>query len=131
MKTYLAVVDKDEDSAFGLWFPDVPGCFSAADTEAEIMGNAIEAINLHLEGVDPAEASSLEAVRSRKDVAEALENGAYLLAIPFVTMQRRAMRVNLSLDKGMVDAIDAAAEQRGLTRSAFVAEAALNEIQGR
>ena len=40
-------------------------------------------------------------------------------------------KVNLSLDKGIVEAIDDAAQVRGLSRSAFMAEAAQNEIQGR
>ena len=30
---YVAVVDKDPDSAYGIQFPEVPGCFSAAGTE--------------------------------------------------------------------------------------------------
>ncbi len=49
MRNYLAVVDKDPESAFGLWFPDVPGCFSAADEEADIMPNAVEALRLYAE----------------------------------------------------------------------------------
>jgi hypothetical protein len=31
MKYFYAVVHKDEGSAFGVHFPDLPGCFSAAD----------------------------------------------------------------------------------------------------
>ena len=30
-KNYLGVVEKDPDSAYGMWFPDMPGCFPAAD----------------------------------------------------------------------------------------------------
>lgn len=30
---YLAIVqDSGRDEAVGLWFPDLPGCFSAGDT---------------------------------------------------------------------------------------------------
>ena len=43
---YVAVIDKDTDSAYGVRFPDLPGCFSAADTFDEIMQNAIEALSL-------------------------------------------------------------------------------------
>lgn len=31
MKTYFALVHKDEVGAYGISFPDLPGCFSAAD----------------------------------------------------------------------------------------------------
>tara|TARA_Y100000385_G_scaffold204476_1_gene211811 strand:+ start:238 stop:558 length:321 start_codon:yes stop_codon:yes gene_type:complete len=50
MNTYFSVVNKEHDSAYGLWFPDVEGCFSAADREEDIISNAIEALLLHLEG---------------------------------------------------------------------------------
>ena len=36
-----------------------------------------------------------------------------------------------SLDRGMLDAIDRAASERSLTRSAFLADAARNEIEMR
>ncbi|MCC5960562.1 MAG: type II toxin-antitoxin system HicB family antitoxin [Rhodobacteraceae bacterium] len=131
MQTYIAVVDKEEDSAFGLWFPDVPGCFSAADSENALLGNAIQALALHLEGHAHPAARDIAELRRDADVADALAEGAYLLAVPLVTMAHRLVRANISLDKGVLDAIDAAAAQRGLTRSAFISEAARNEISGR
>lgn len=131
MKTYLAVVDKEADSAYGLWFPDVPGCFSAADDEDDILKNAIEALLLHLEDQPRPDARPVHEVARDPEVAKALAAGAYLLAVPLVTAKNRVVRVNVSLDKGTVEAIDAAAEQRGMTRSAFIAEAARNEIVGR
>lgn len=131
MRNYIAVVNKEQDSAFGLWFPDVPGCFSAADDQEDIIKNAIEALNLHLDGLDKPDARSVVNIANDPEVAAELANGAFLLSIPLVTKQLRTVRVNLSLDKGIIDAIDAAASQRGLTRSAFVAEASKNEIEGR
>ena len=44
MKIYYGIVHKDEDSAYGVQFPDLPGCFSAADTAEEIIPNASEAV---------------------------------------------------------------------------------------
>lgn len=131
MKTYIAVIDKDADSAFGAWFPDVPGCFSAADNENDILRNAVEALNLHLEGKEDPETRGVDTLAHDPDVAEALRAGAYLLAVPLITKQNRLVRVNLSLDKGTLDAIDGAAELRGFTRSGFIAEASINEIMGR
>lgn len=49
---YVAVIDKDADSAYGVRFPDLPSCFSAADTFDEIVPNAIEALSLFFEGRD-------------------------------------------------------------------------------
>jgi len=51
--------------------------------------------------------------------------------VPFVTLANKTVRANISLDKGILDAIDDASAQRDLTRSAFIAEAVTNEIEGR
>ncbi len=129
MKRYIALVEKDPDSTFGIRFPDVPGCFSAADDEADILPNAIEALTLHLEGLDLPDARGAETLTQDDDVSEALRDGAYMVSVPLVTTRNRQVRVNISIDKGTLEAIDSAAAMRGMTRSGFLAEAALNEIQ--
>ena len=49
MKTLSALVHKDDDSGFGVQFPDAPGCFSAADTLVDVLPNAAEALSLYFE----------------------------------------------------------------------------------
>ncbi len=49
MKSYLALVHKDEGTSYGVSFPDVPGCISAGDTFEEAVVNASEALAGHLE----------------------------------------------------------------------------------
>lgn len=49
MKTYFAIVHKDEDSAVGVVFPDLPGCFSAGDTYDKAIANAHIALRLYAE----------------------------------------------------------------------------------
>lgn len=48
MRTYFAIVHKDSESAYGLEFPDVPGCFSAGDTFEDAIANARDALRQHL-----------------------------------------------------------------------------------
>ena len=131
MKTYIAVVSQDTGSAFGVCFPDVPGCFSGADEEADILRNAIQALSLHFDGQTLPEARGVDQIARDAEVAEMLQSGSWLLAVPFVTLANRKVRANISLDKGILDAIDDASALRGLTRSAFIAEAVTNEIEGR
>jgi hypothetical protein len=50
--------------------------------------------------------------------------------VPLIASDSRVVRANISLDKGTLDAIDAAAPARDLTRSAFLAEAARRESGG-
>jgi predicted RNase H-like HicB family nuclease len=49
---YPVYVHKDEGSAYGLTFPDFPGCFSAADKLADLPSMAQEAVEVHFEGED-------------------------------------------------------------------------------
>ena len=123
---YVAVIDKDPDSAYGIQFPEVPGCFSAADSFEEIVPNAIEALSLFFEDGEPVPPRGLEAVRD--EVAENIAEGAVLMMIPYVRDRKRVVRVNLSLEKGFLDTLDEAARMRGMTRSAFVQKAATREI---
>lgn len=123
------MVHKDEGSAFGVHFPDLPGCFSAADDLNDVIPNAIEAMELWLEDRTEPQASDVEQVRAM--AAEDLSAGAFLVLVPRMTTTGKLTRVNVSFDRGTVDAIDAAASARKLTRSAFLAQAARNEIQGR
>jgi predicted RNase H-like HicB family nuclease len=50
MPHYVAIVeDAGPDKAVGIWFPDLPGCFSAGDDVDEALGNAEEALTLYAE----------------------------------------------------------------------------------
>src|SRR5919106_5591722 len=49
---YPVYVHKDSESAYGVTFPDFPGCFSAADDLEELPRLAQEAIEVHFEGED-------------------------------------------------------------------------------
>ncbi len=129
MRYYHAVVHKDEDSAFGVQFPDLPGCFSAADDIEDVIPNAVEALSLWFEDAEDIEPRPVEAIRA--DAAADLAEGAFLVMVPWIGRNSKPARVNISLDRGMLDAIDTAAAVRRLTRSAFLAEAARNEIEGR
>jgi len=59
----------------------------------------------------------------------ALVDGKPLALVPLVRDAGRAVKANLSLDAGLLEAIDEAAETRGLTRSAFITSAARDKIR--
>ena len=129
MRYYIAVVHKDADSSFGVSFPDVPGVHSAADDMADLVPNAAEALNLLAEDESLPEPRRLEEVRNDAAVAQELARGAFLVAVPFIENDAKIVRINVSMESGMVRAIDAAASARNLTRSAFLAQAARREIE--
>ncbi|CAN7631139.1 type II toxin-antitoxin system HicB family antitoxin [Rhizobium sp. LjRoot254] len=129
MRIYYAVVEQDGDSAYGVSFPDLPAVFSAADEEGDIVTNAIEALRLWSEDELLPEPSSISAIRARSDVLAALAAGGFLVRVPLIEDDTRVVRVNLTFEAGMLDAIDTEAKRRGLTRTAFLASAARKEIE--
>ena len=126
---YLALVHKDEDSAFGIEFPDVEGVFSAADEESDIVSNAIEALRLFAEDQPLPEPRGLAPLHADPAVRQALAAGAFLVRIPLIENDGRTERINISLQSGMIRAIDAAAKDKGMSRSSFIAEAARSAIE--
>lgn len=129
MRYYIGLVHKDEGSSFGLSFPDVPGVFSAADDIADLVPEAADALALFAEDEALPMPRSLEEMRRDPEVARTLATGAFLVAVPFIENDARIVRINVSMESGMVKAIDAAASARNLTRSAFLAQAARREIE--
>src|SRR5664280_2466068 len=126
---YIALVDGNA-GAYGVVVPDLPGCTSAGPTTDEALRTAVEAVRLWVEdAIDDGEAlprpRSVEALRADPEIAAALAAGAVLGMVPLVLDAGRAVRANLSLD-----AIDEAAKAHGLTRSAFLASAAREKIEG-
>ena len=132
---YVAVIEKEPDSAFGVWLPDVEGCFSAGDTLEKAVANAAGALRQHTEALESAgrrlaAPRAVDDILRDKDVKAAVKTGALLFAVPLLADAGRTVRINISLDKALVDQIDAAASTRGLTRSAFIAQATREKIAG-
>lgn len=52
MPHYVAIVEESGlDRAVGVWFPDLPGCFSGGDDLDEALRNAPEAIGLYADSL--------------------------------------------------------------------------------
>lgn len=130
MRTYIGVVHKDPESAYGIHFPDVPGCFSASDTLNGLLAEAAEALALHLEDIPPPAVRSVDEVRADPEVQEDLAGGAFLMAVPHISMTGRTAKANITMDAGLLRAVDVVAKARGVTRSAFLSDLARREIIG-
>jgi predicted RNase H-like HicB family nuclease len=131
MTRYLAVVEEGED-AFGVYFPDAPGCTAMGGTQEEALDNATEAL---AEWMSDEIADGRPAPRARS-YAELLKAGDYDLGrggaiamVPLLLETGRLARANISLDSGLLADIDEAADRRGVTRSAFLAAAAREKIK--
>lgn len=124
MSRYTALID-GEDGAYGVAFPDLPGCVAQAATLEAALRNAGEALREFVaDALDHGEAvpapRSLEELRQDPEAAAALKGGAMLASIALVLHTGKTVKANLSLDEGVLSAIDAEAARRNLTRSALV-----------
>ncbi|MDX8501934.1 type II toxin-antitoxin system HicB family antitoxin [Mesorhizobium sp. VK4C] len=75
MRRYVAVIHKENDSDFGVSFPDFPGVVTAGPTVAEACELAEQALAFHVEGLledgEPVPEPTLaEPLTSDKDVLE-------------------------------------------------------------
>lgn len=126
---YPIYVHKDDGSAYGATFPDFPGCFAAADDLQSLPGAAQEAAEAHFGGDDdpiPAP-SSPERWASEQEFT----GGFWMLVeVDLAKVRAKAIRLNISLNEGLVQRIDAAAKARGQSQSAFLATAAEREMAG-
>ena len=134
-KYYLGIVEKDADSAYGIWFPDMPGCFPATDEFDDLPRMAAELLRQHVEALESngrtaPDPRPLAEAMADKEVRRSLKAGATTILVPLLADPGRTVRVNMTVERGLLDQIDEAAEARGLTRSAFLAQAAREKIAG-
>ena len=85
MPHYVSVIEEEgAERAVGIWFPDLPGCFSAGDDLDEALRNAPEAIRLYAdslaeEGRALPSPRPLSELRRDPNVADDLKN--YMVAL--------------------------------------------------
>ena len=132
---YVAFLHDDDEPGVGISFPDFPGCVSDGETVDDALRRGAEALSFHVEGMmadgEPIpQPRSLHDIRADETLAE-WRDGATIAFVPLILDRGSPRRVNVSLDVGLLSAIDEEARRRGMTRSAFLSSAARNEIEGR
>ena len=127
---YPVVLHKDKSSAYGVTVPDLPGCFSAGDTMEDALGNVVEAIECHLEGllfdgdVIP-DAKSVEVHQKNKN----FRGGTWaLVSVDLSRLASKAKRINITLPERVLALVDEQAKREGESRSGLLARAVLDYI---
>ncbi len=121
---YIALIHKEENSDYGVSFPDFPGCISAGETLEQAKVMAQEALVSHIEILKEM-SQPIPSPMSLEEIMSCPENRlaiAFLVEVP----SHRAIRINISLPEDVLSIIDRRARRLHLSRSAFMAEAALH-----
>jgi predicted RNase H-like HicB family nuclease len=134
MKRYLAFLRLDASGGYGVSFPDFPGCVSAGDGLPEAIDQAAQALRFHVDGMiedlaDIPEPSDLNRLRNNPRYGDELLE-AIIVPVPLLPPRGKAVRVNITVDRNLLQVIDTTASERGLSRSAFIAEASRRMLEG-
>ena len=127
---YIGIVD-GKDGAWGVRIPDFPGCHGAGATIEQAVDDATRALRTFAaDMIGDGEAiplpRALDVIRSA--LKRAREPDGIAVYIPLLLDKSRSVRANISLDAGLLEQIDAEAQRRGITRSSFIASAAIDKI---
>jgi predicted RNase H-like HicB family nuclease len=130
MSYYVAILDGGKN-VWGVRFPDFPGCHGGGPTPEAAIADATSALRVFA-GMMVADGEAIPRARTPVELApgERPREGESLVMIPLVLDRRRPVKANISLDAGLLEAIDEEAKRRGLTRSAFLVSAAIDKIEG-
>ena len=125
---YIAYLHKDRNSDFGVSYPDFPGCIAAAKTLDEAHRLAAEALALHIAGM----VEDGEAIPKPSTLDELADDPAGEGAVAFLVHvepeRGRTVRINITAREKQVEAIDRLAGEAGMTRSAYMVQAALRRV---
>lgn len=130
MGRYIGIVDGN-DGAWGVRIPDFPGCYGAGDTIEQAVDDATRALrafaaDMIADGDDIPKPRDLDVIRRELEASGEPDGIAHY--IPLLLDKSRSVQANISLDAGLLEQIDEEAKRRGLTRSSFVASAAIDKI---
>ncbi|MCX5619928.1 type II toxin-antitoxin system HicB family antitoxin [Bombella pollinis] len=122
MTRYIAIMSKDQDSDYGVHFPDFPGCVTAGSTVEEAKRMAVEALAGHIalmreDGETIPEPSSYDEVMKDPD-----NHGTFAFEVSPEDYDP-SVRVNVTLPRSVLEAIG-----KRRNRSAFLAEAAREKL---
>jgi predicted RNase H-like HicB family nuclease len=129
---YVALID-GKPGGYGVVVPDLPGCTAMGKTLDAARANAVEAVRHWIEvmrasGREIPVARTIEDLNVDPDFLE--QKNESLLVTEIVAVERlgRSVKANLSLDSGILAAIDDTADRLGVTRSALVERMATERL---
>jgi len=130
MTQYVGILDGG-GKAYGVRIPDLPGCYGGGITPEAAIADAMSAAR---EWIGHREAKG-QATPKARNMAQILKmekidakQNEVAVIVPVVLDAGRTVRANLTFDAGLLEAIDAEASRRGVSRSAFLASAARKRL---
>jgi len=123
---YIAYLHKDKKSDYGVSFPDFPGCVTAGSTLEEARRMAVEALSLHISGMQ----EDGDAIPEPSTLDDLQNDPAMKGAVAFLVEAKeleRTVRINITARESQIAEIDHRARAAKLSRSAYMVIRALGK----
>jgi predicted RNase H-like HicB family nuclease len=131
MTSYIGILDGSGE-VFGVRIPDLPGCNGGGATPEAAIADAMSAArewigHYQINGKAAPKPRDMAQILASETIDPAQNEAAVI--VPVVLDSGRTVRANLTFDAGLLEAVDAEAARRGLTRSAFMASAVRERLE--
>jgi predicted RNase H-like HicB family nuclease len=127
MKTYIALIRKEEGRSYGVDFPDFSGCITDGESIDAAYKRAPEVLRFHIKGIHEDGEEIPEPTSLEEITADTGNEGA--VPFPVQIPEAKTKRVNITVSETILRDIDAYARQHNMSRSAFLAHAALQVMK--
>ena len=122
------IVYKSETSSYGGLLPDFPGCYPMGETLDELLADVQDAVETWMEGENPSifpVPTSLEEAQNHED---AKDRPMLLVDIGTGFLDTATERINITVPRYALSAIDRLAKARGMSRSAYMVKSSLQHV---
>jgi predicted RNase H-like HicB family nuclease len=129
MSTFIGLIYKSR-SGYDIVVPDAPGCTASDDTLRGVIQAGTQALRLWAEA-EVSAGRSIPKPRKEDDreLKAEIDDCISMAMLPLYMDDGRIRRINITMEAWLLNALDGAAKQSGLTRSAFIASAAREKLQ--
>jgi predicted RNase H-like HicB family nuclease len=122
---YFGIVRKDPRSDYGIDFPDFPGCITAGENLDELLRNAQEALQGHIDCM----VETGEPIPAPSAVTNDDADVVCIVSVTAEVPEPRALRINVTFSAPVLAQVDRYAKTHRISRSRLLADASLEYLR--
>jgi predicted RNase H-like HicB family nuclease len=132
VKPYPAILEPTSDG-YSVFFPDLPGAITAGRDYEDAINHAEECLSFHLYGMQndneklpaPTPMSKILKKLEKEELAALIHPDIFAVR---ARQEDKAIRVNITMPRSLLEAVDIRAQQLGIDRSKLLQKAARDII---
>ena len=125
--SYAAAFEEQPEGGYTVTFPGIPGAITEGGDFKEAWFNAREALELILEA--RAEAGEALPDQAPLETIAAMETPGTKVQLVTAVAPTKAVRINVTMDEGLLERLNRRVEETGRSRSAFITEAVRKSLR--